>query len=156
MNQYQPVTPPSIKSERSRIVLILAIGAILLGIFSIWPHVENFWDDLMVEISGEFGFPYESRYDKEQDEVMLEEPLVEEEPNFTESDFEVTTENEVAMPTYEVTNTTVNSNVSNEMARQMLRESRQQIIDELTAAGQEDQIPLVLQMLDEMEAEYDY
>ncbi|MEZ4087232.1 MAG: hypothetical protein R3B71_02745 [Candidatus Gracilibacteria bacterium] len=154
MNQYNPVTPPGVKNDRGRIVLILIVGAIAFGIFSAWPHIQNFWDDFMVEISGEFGFPYESRYDQEDQESIVEEPITEEPEITTESNFEVTTENNFQMPTYSVTNSTVNSNVSDEMTQQILRESRQQIIDEMTRNGQQDQIPLVLQMLDQMEAQY--
>lgn len=116
----------------------------------------------MVEISGEFGFPYESRYDKErQEEANMEDALPEQptgenssDPLESDSDIEITTEsNSTITPSYDFT-TNINSNVSDEMTQQILRESRQQIIDEMTRNGQQDQIPLVLDMLDQMEAQY--
>lgn len=166
MNQYQPVTPPGVKNDRGRLVLILFVGAILLGMFAVWPHLENFWDDLMVEISGEFGFPYESRYDKERQEEsvmpdLFDETTPMEEPEPTtpsetipESDFNVTTESNFDISTYNLDGFTVNSELGDDATRQIMQEARQQIIDEMIANGQQAQIPIVLQMLDQMEEQY--
>ena len=151
-----PNVNPGIKNDRGRIILILIIGSIGYWVFSSWAGWQNTWEEIWNEVSTEIGSEIESEFgidlfeDESADEPSYEyEPTDEYDPepiprtgSTTPLDFTTTS------------NTTIESDLSNEAARQILQDSRQEIIQQLRENGQEDQIPMVLQMLDEMEKSY--
>lgn len=157
-----PNVNPGIKNDRGRIILILIIGAIGYWVFSSWAGWQNTWEEIWNEVSTEIGSELESEFgidifeDEAADDSSTDTSLSEEyEPTY-EYDPEPLprTGSNSPLDFTTTSNTTIESDLSNEAARQILQDSRQEIIQQLRENGQEDQIPLVLQMLDEMEESY--
>lgn len=156
-----PNVNPGIKNDRGRIILILIVAAIGYFVYTSWAGWEQgageIWDEIVAEVESELDINLSGDEDSTMEDASAPyepyeapvyefepEPLPNPVPREPSSPFELSTSS----------STTIETDLSNDMAREIMLESRQQIIDQLRAQGQEDQIPMVLEMLDEMEQSY--
>lgn len=151
MTQYPPNINPGVKNDRGRIILILIITGLAAFIFQALPEVEKIWNEISTELQSEFGLTenelFENQIAEESNE--LTEPTMNEEP-----DAEVTTPPPYNTSTTTTTNFTIDSDLSEETARQIFLDSREQIIQQLREQGQEHLIPMVLEQMEHYEASF--
>lgn len=155
-----PNLNPGIKESRGRITFIIIAAGLVYIIFNSWAAweqgLEKIWNEITAEIRSEFESEFRTDTTDEynpsldyNDETMFDySELYEPEPQPVPREPE---------PTYDfdaTSTTTYETDLPDDVGRQIFLDSRQQIIDQLTAQGQEDQIPMVLEMLDEMEKSY--
>lgn len=142
---------PGVKSDRGRLILILIATAIAYFVFSSWGGAQELWNQIVTDIENEIGFDLDGN-DNTPDETMDLTPYKESE--IIPDPQPVPRQPE---PTYDfnsTSTTTIETDLPEDMGRQIFLDSREQIIQQLREQGQEDQIPMVLEMLDEMEQSY--